>query len=99
MKINLNTPLVNLAGAVLPGEIQGTILVAKDVIISALLGQTNEKIGGFTKHQCYLTYKKIIGCEDGNISLTSEEITTIKALVDKYYGTIIVGQIYDLFQE
>lgn len=99
MQVNLNKELLSIDNSPILND-DRTSMTAKSVIIQSLLGQTNEKIGGLNKHKCYLTYKKIIEVkEDQKVSLTSEEITAIKALVDKYYGPIIVGQIYELFEE
>ena len=98
MKVNLDVVLKDPKGKDLPSndpDIQGSLTV-KEVVINSLLSQTSEKIGGMDKHKCYLTYKKITDAKE--IILTAEEIASIKALVDKFYGPIVVGQVYEVLE-
>jgi len=100
MKVNLNVALIDYTKKIiLKGENAPFPLTIKDVVINSVLNQTNEKIGGASKHKCYLIYKKIEEAGEGEVVFTSEEITVIKALVDKYYTPIIIGQVYELFGE
>lgn len=97
MKINLNVDVLDVKGLTIPNP-DGTVLTVKEVVINSLLGQTNDKIGGLDKQKCYTTFKKIDDAKEGEVSLTSEEITGIKALVDKFYGPIVIGQVFLLLE-
>jgi len=98
MKVDLSVPLLDVEGKNFKKENSDLNLLVKDIIINSLLGQTNEKIGGLDKYKCYLLYKRIEFSEESIIPLTVEEITAIKALVDKFYGPIIVGQVYSTLE-
>lgn len=98
-QINLDVVLKDTKGKAIPGsDIElGEEMTAKEVVVNSLLSQTSEKVGGLDKHKCYLIYKKVT--ESKEVILTAEEISGIKSLVDKFYGPLIVGQVYEILEQ
>ena len=99
-KINLDIVIKTPKGKDIPSsENPKESLTAREVVVNSLLSQTNEQIGRLSKNQCYLIYKRIAEVKvEEEVALSAEEITAIKALVDKFYGDMIVGQVYEILE-
>jgi len=67
----------------------------KRAVINALMAilPDEKNIGGEEKLKRYLLAQKIQG---GNLEVTPEEVTMIKQLVGKVYGTAVVGPAFKL---
>lgn len=109
MKINFNTPLKDLEGEVLKRETtEGNKIIKtkndfrlRDVCVNALLAnidnESENKIDGTEKMKRYLLATKIQ--KANKLDLKAEEITKLKELIGKVYGTLIVGEAFTLLEK
>jgi hypothetical protein len=95
MEINFSKNLRDLDGEDLIEK--GQPINLKTVCVNALLAQFRDEtdIDGIEKVKRYKLSTKIYD-SNGNIDLSSEEISLIKKLVGKAFSTIIVGQAFDM---
>jgi wobble nucleotide-excising tRNase len=96
MKIDITIQLRNFQGVGLKDEKEEALTVKK-VLVSALLNQTTDKIGNADKYQCYQLSKKIEEAET-EVELISDEVSNIKKLIEKFFGVMIVGQVFDVLE-
>lgn len=94
MKIAISTVLTDFKGKALKDENQND-LTLKEVCLSAVLGQTSEKVGGMEKTNCFKLAMRLNEATE-TIDLAPEEIAVIKALIDKFFHVIVVGRSFEL---
>lgn len=102
MRIDFNRELKTLDGRILKDVIDGEErnAILKMVCINALLANSEDdkKIDGEEKLKRYELAKKIAGANEP-LKLRSEEVALIKKLVGKVFGTLIVGQTFQMLED
>jgi len=102
MNVNPMAQLKKFSGETLLQEVEKggerKPLILKDVVIHALTNLLpNEQISGEDKFKCYLLAKKIYS--DGVVSITIDEASLIKSRVDKFFGPLVLGQVYEILED
>lgn len=106
MKIKLDKCLVDIEGEKMFKDsiVDGKRVVSKnefqlkDVCVNALMANVDEeKIDGNEKMKRYLLATKIQKANE--LDLKSEEIVKLKEQIGKVYGTMIVGQAYQMLEK
>jgi hypothetical protein len=95
MKMIFGRELLDFAGAPLQGN--GTAVTLKSVALEALLAviPDEKNLSGEEKAQRYLLAQRIYKGEE---EYTVEEIGTIKTLIGKAYGPVVVGAAWGLLE-
>ena len=67
-------------------------------LINALLAEfPNEQVEPDEKYKKYLLFQKFHNA-NGTIDLESEEVSLVKSRIGKAYGTLVMGQAYDMLE-
>lgn len=94
MKININVPLLDAEGVALPDFKDGVRGAITYSLLTLLEG--DDKLSGEDKNKNFLLWwEKIKDKEE--VDLTAEEIVLIKKRVGIPFSSLIVGQIYKVF--
>jgi hypothetical protein len=72
-------------------------LTAKSICINTLLGAGLEGLNGDDKYGRWELAKKI-EMSNGSTSLTTDDIHLLRELVGVAYNPLVVGQLYDIFE-
>jgi hypothetical protein len=97
MKVKVNETIKGVDGIVsLPGD-KGHALTLKDVCINAVL-TPDEKDDEKKKIEKYDIFKKLRASAE-EVTLTTEEANVIKRAVGKINAPLIVGQVFEMFEE
>jgi len=70
-------------------------LTLKDICVSALLGNYDEKIDGTEKVKRYMLATEIYKAK-GNIDLSAEDISLLKKLIAIAFSTLVTGQAWEI---
>jgi hypothetical protein len=90
--MKLNTPILDLKG----NPVEGDLTVAQVAMNALLLPfQDEANLPGAEKVKRFQLSMKISANED-DVSLTAEEITTIKNCVAKGYPALVVGRVWEV---
>jgi hypothetical protein len=94
MKLNLNKPIKDLDGNIIEK------ITAKSLIRDALvtLGEDDKNLSGEAKYTQFSLALRITEAGDGEVELSSEEITKIKALVGRMFYPLVVGRLFDILE-
>lgn len=92
MKRNMDQPLTSLDGK--PYEDKSTL---KNVVFAAVTQPLDgERQSTEEKLQCYAIAQRVFA--GGEVELTAEEITLIKARIGKLFPVLIVGQAFRMLE-
>ena len=96
MRIDFSKELTDLEGNPIKETIDenSKAITLRKVCVNALMAN-EDKIEGTEKLKRYQLATKI---QKGTMEVSAEDITLIKSLVGKFYGTVIVGQVYEIFE-
>lgn len=92
MRIDFNKEMMDLEGK--PLKDGDEIIKLKKICVNSLLAN-DDKIDGTEKLKRFQLASKI---SKGTMDISVEDITLIKSMVGKYFSTIIVGQVYEYFE-
>lgn len=94
MKLNLNKHIKDLDGKIIEK------VTAKNLIRDALinLSEEDKNMSGDAKYTQFSLALRITEAGDGEVELSSEEITKIKALVGRMFYPLIVGRLFDILE-
>jgi len=93
-KINFSSVLTKLEGDPLKDDKQQDLTLASAAKQALLV--LDEKATGQQKYDHYVLAMKI--ANGGDVTLKSEEISTIKEVIGKYMYPVVVGQAWDLLE-
>lgn len=90
MKVNVDTPILDINGDVVPE------LTAKKIMVDAMMIPLEEdaRLSGDQKIKHFLIAQRLHA--GGEVELTSEDITMIKSRVAKAFNTLATGRIWEL---
>ena len=95
MKLKQKTILMSLKGEPLKNE-KGVSITLQDVVVESLLW-VHQGDDGKVKYEKYKLAQKFMSNEN-TVSVTSEEIVTIKESVGKVYGPAVIGPCFDILE-
>lgn len=107
MKISLNQKMKDIEGEVIKVNKQkGKEVVEIDlklakVLITALTSnfEDEKNLEGEEKVKRFIIAQKIQRKKDGVVDLSVEDVAMIKKLVGKTWGTIVVGQVWEILEK
>lgn len=77
-------------------------LTLKEVCSLSLLTPYKDKpsikMTALEKHKAFIIYKKFVDCKTNEIDLGADEIVEVKEAVGVGYGTLIMGQAYEIIE-
>lgn len=107
MKISLNQKIKDLDGEAIETQIikgkkvKTEILTLGSAITQALTNnyKDDQELSGNEKVKRFTLAQKIYRKKETSVDLKVEEITLIKNLIGKSYGTLVVGQIWQILEK
>lgn len=97
MNIIINTEFKTVKGEPLKESATGDVVTLRGVMVNALMSpDTERKPTGEEKAKRYRLAMDMLDVDE--IELAAEDISKIKRLINDCYGTLVVGQAFELLE-